>query len=436
MSSRVTFTQINSLVQSNISRNYAKLSRLQEQLSTGQKIQRPSDAPVDLTNDLQLRSDLKQLEQFKRNIEDGMSYMAIVESSVGGMNDVFQRMRELALQGANDTNTGDERRYIMSEIRVLTDSMVAISNRSYKGGFVFSGTETRTAPFEIREGREVIDSVDLSATDSTDTSLSSGPLPVTIKLYDRNVTDSVAVPFNPRGSAPVSHVFPDTVNIGGLTEGTDYTVNYVEGTVTFLPAGTVTIPGVGDLTPAQIAAADPASYPAWPPAGDPAWAGASTQPQPGGGLNVSFEWVRRSEKDLEGKIYRETEVGLMDQINLTASEVFGEPDEVSVWDAAISLMEGLYNNEGTGIRASISQINETFDRTLAAQASLGSRLNRIEMTQTRNEESYIETTRLNSILEDVDFAEVISEFLLQESVYSASLQSGSRIIQPTLANFL
>ena len=55
--SRITYSHINSVVQTNLQKNYGKLANLQEQLS-GKRLTRPSDDPIDTTNDLELRSSL------------------------------------------------------------------------------------------------------------------------------------------------------------------------------------------------------------------------------------------------------------------------------------------------------------------------------------------------------------------------------------------
>ncbi|MFC1585868.1 flagellar hook-associated protein FlgL [Fibrobacterota bacterium] len=428
MSSRVTFSQINSLVQSNIAKNYSRLAKLQEQLSSGRKIQRPSDAPVDLTTDLQLRSNLNQLEQYGRNIDDGMSILAVTESAIGQTNDLFQRTRELAIQASNDTNTGREREFIMDEIRVIVDQLLSITNTTFKGSFLFSGTQTKTQPFVLKNGNDVIDLTDNTATDAADNVFA---LDSSIKLWDRSVDDSTLVSPNPNGDAPARDILPGSLTITGLTEGTDYEVDYVNGTITFLStAPTTLIPGVGNLTNAEIAVADPSQppYNLWPPL--------PFSPQPGNGIQVNYEWVRRSEKDLEGAVLREIDQGMLDRINTTVSEIHGDSNSVTTWDAVVKLMEGLHKNTGDTIRQSISDLALAFDRSLTAQATAGARTNRFEATNLRNEGNYIESTRLQSVIEDVDFAETISAFMLQEAVHTASLQAGARVIQPSLANFL
>ena len=74
---RVTVSQLNRNVQHVIRNRYNELVHLQEQLSTGRRLLRPSDAPVDVANDINMTSELKIYQQYKKNINDGLSYMTI-----------------------------------------------------------------------------------------------------------------------------------------------------------------------------------------------------------------------------------------------------------------------------------------------------------------------------------------------------------------------
>ena len=61
---------------------------------------------------------------------------------------------------------------------------------------------------------------------------------------------------------------------------------------------------------------------------------------------------------------------------------------------------------------------------------------RLEATESRNEERTVYTTKLQSEVEDVDFAQAISDFNLQQAVYDASLKMGAQALQSSLVNFL
>lgn len=389
---RITFTQIHDVVLTNLFQNIEKISKTQEQLSSGKRINRPSDAPVDITNNLELRSEILQRNQQKRNTDDGQSYLLILDSAMMSSNDLMQRVRELAIQGSSDTYTSDERMFIRQEINQLMYQLISISNTKHKGDYVFSGKNTDFPPFSLRQGRESIDAVDNSATDPTDTVFA---LSTPIQLWDRNVTDSATV----TGHARVNRVTPGSINIQGLREGVDFTVDYLQGQITF-------------LTPASSALAA------------------------SGDLHIDYEWIRRGEHDMTGSVLRELETGVVAKINVSADDVYGSELEMDAFKALISLSEGLHKNLGTQIRQSIGYLDANFQRMLSTQAVVGSRNNRMEMTVDRTDGKILEATRMHSILEDLDFAEAISRFTLQESVYNASLQAAARVLKPTLMNFL
>ena len=165
-------------------------------------------------------------------------------------------------------------------------------------------------------------------------------------------------------------------------------------------------------------------------------ANAATLAGTAGGIQMSYDWLRRNEQDLDGVVNREMEEGVTARMNTTASEVYGSNQEDNAWDAMIHLMEGTLFNKPDKIRASITELDTSMTRSLSAQATNGSRVLRYESTQARNDERIVYTTELQSDVEDVDFAQAISQFTLQQAVYEASLKMGARAIQNSLVDFL
>jgi flagellin-like hook-associated protein FlgL len=146
---RVTFTTVNRNVQRNLSRRYADMVSLQEQLSTGKRLTKPSDNPVDVANDIKLRTKQTQLKQYKRNIEDGLAVMGVASSAMGSMNELLHRARELAVQAANGTYTDSDRVYMQQEVDQIFRQMMSVVNTQFKGNYVFNGTNTKTPPYII-----------------------------------------------------------------------------------------------------------------------------------------------------------------------------------------------------------------------------------------------------------------------------------------------
>src|SRR3989339_559653 len=149
---RVTFTQINDNVQRNLASNYAQLAKLQEQLSSGRRLNRPSDDPIDMKNNVNLKAELAQGTQYHRNIEDGLAWMNMTEVALTDMNELMQRLREQAVYAGNDTMTGTDRQYIAAEVEQLLRQVVSLTNSSYKGNFLFGGTNGDKQVYEYTTG--------------------------------------------------------------------------------------------------------------------------------------------------------------------------------------------------------------------------------------------------------------------------------------------
>ena len=147
---RVTFTAVNRNVQRNLSNRYSDMVTLQEQLATGKRLRKPSDSPIDVANDIKLRTKQAQLRQYERNIEDGLAIMGVASSAMNSMNDMLHRARELAVQAANGTYTNTDRTYMQKEVDQIFRQMMSVINTQFKGNYIFNGTNTRTQPYLIQ----------------------------------------------------------------------------------------------------------------------------------------------------------------------------------------------------------------------------------------------------------------------------------------------
>jgi len=150
---RVTFATVNRNVQRNLSTRYSNMVNLQEQLATGKRLRKPSDDPIDVANTLNLRTKQVQLKQYKRNIEDGLAVMGVASSAMTSMNEMLHRMRELAVQAANDTNATADRQYIQQEVDQLSRQMLSVINTQFKGDYIFNGTQSKVPPYEIKASK-------------------------------------------------------------------------------------------------------------------------------------------------------------------------------------------------------------------------------------------------------------------------------------------
>jgi flagellin len=111
-----------------LSTNTASQSKSIEKLSSGLRINRAGDDAAGLAISEKMRGQIRGLDQASRNAQDGISMIQTAEGALSETHDILQRMRELATQSANDTNTGTDREEIQKEMNQLTSEINRIGN--------------------------------------------------------------------------------------------------------------------------------------------------------------------------------------------------------------------------------------------------------------------------------------------------------------------
>jgi len=139
---RITNNMLINNMLSHLNTNLNRMTKYQSQLATGKKISLPSDDPIVASRALKLRTDVAEIEQYQRNVDDATSWMEISETTLGQIGDVMQRIRELAVQGANGSNTPDDLGKIKQEVQQLKVQRVHLANTSYSGRYIISGFKT------------------------------------------------------------------------------------------------------------------------------------------------------------------------------------------------------------------------------------------------------------------------------------------------------
>ncbi len=125
-----------------IGNNLKRLEKYQYQLATGKKVAVPSDDPVVAARSLKLRTDVAEIKQYKRNVEDAQAWMEITEDTTGSLIDVLQRTRELIVDAANGTKNPDDLKNVNEEIQQLKEQAIHLANTTYAGRYIFSGFKT------------------------------------------------------------------------------------------------------------------------------------------------------------------------------------------------------------------------------------------------------------------------------------------------------
>jgi flagellar hook-associated protein 3 FlgL len=144
---RVTQRTLSANVLHNLQGNLGKMSRIQEQLSTGRQISRPSDSPTGTVAALRFKADIRRSEQMLRNADDALGWLGTADGALTEGLSLVNRARELVLTGSNATVGPDGRRAIAAEIDGLRQNALALANTQYLGRPLFAGTADGTSAY-------------------------------------------------------------------------------------------------------------------------------------------------------------------------------------------------------------------------------------------------------------------------------------------------
>ena len=124
-------TNVNAMVAVNqMAKNTALQSSSMEKLSTGLRINKAADDAAGLAISEKMRSQIRGMEQADRNVQDGISMIQTAEGALEEATNIAQRMRELTIQGANDTNTAEDREKINAELSQLGEELGKIAEET------------------------------------------------------------------------------------------------------------------------------------------------------------------------------------------------------------------------------------------------------------------------------------------------------------------
>ncbi|KAF0185843.1 MAG: flagellar hook-associated protein 3 FlgL [Nitrospirae bacterium] len=149
---RVTTKMFYDRFLSDLQKNLSAMYDANEKLSTGKRINRPSDDPAGMARIVGYKATLLSIGQYNRSIDSAKSYLGALDGSFVNLTDVLTRSRELAVQGANATVDASSRIAIGKEVRALFETSVGIANTKVGDRYIFSGYLTNSAPISANTG--------------------------------------------------------------------------------------------------------------------------------------------------------------------------------------------------------------------------------------------------------------------------------------------
>jgi flagellar hook-associated protein 3 FlgL len=152
MTMRLTNNMVSTRVLHDLQTRYTAMSKTQEQISTGKRVNQPSDDPTAAAQERLRQGELEGILRSQDSVAGAQSWLAATETGLSSINSIMARAGELAIQGANGSLSQENRNSIAAEIDQLTKSAKDSLNVKFGDAYVFSGTKSDVPPYSIATG--------------------------------------------------------------------------------------------------------------------------------------------------------------------------------------------------------------------------------------------------------------------------------------------
>jgi flagellar hook-associated protein 3 FlgL len=126
----------------------SRLADIQEQISSGKRLLRPSDDPSGAAQILRLEQAVSVTDQYQRNADNALNRLTLQESTLDSVQDSLIRIREIAIQGANPIISNSDRLSLAQEVRERLEELQSLANtKDANQEYLFSGYKVTTKPF-------------------------------------------------------------------------------------------------------------------------------------------------------------------------------------------------------------------------------------------------------------------------------------------------
>jgi flagellar hook-associated protein 3 FlgL len=147
MIGRVTEQMTAQNLLANINQALDRIDTTQQQLSTGKRINQPSDDPYGTSLALQLNNQLANLTSYSNTVTDATGWTQASNAALTNITNAVQRIRELTVGAANGTHTQADMQASASEVNQLIEEIKQEANSQYNGQYIFAGDTTGTQPY-------------------------------------------------------------------------------------------------------------------------------------------------------------------------------------------------------------------------------------------------------------------------------------------------
>lgn len=411
---RVSTNMTNDDMQYYLQLRNSEMNRLQNQMAEQTRIKDLRDDPVSAAHSVKYLSKIDRLNRFSRNIDNIMSENRIAEGYMVSANNIIHRVRELAIQGANDTYTRSEKIIMGEEVNQLLNELISIANaKTSDGTSMFAGDKTQSNAYRVLSSR-VPGSIGKVITEVQYTGSIN---PVQAEISESSYIDA-GFAGNRVFWAEHQQVISNR-DAQGFVASSDSRFR-IDNDYIDIKAGD----NIHTII-ARINSSDTAVKAALDPVQNSIVLESTTPHQ---------IWLEDSGN---GRILKD--LGLISETGNPPNNISRSADlgGGSLFDMVIDLRNQLYNGNTINIGgSSLKGLTLGQENLISSIAALGSHEERLQTVKERLNSEIPETMAWNSREVDLDMTQAITDLKMLEYTQKAAMQVAGRILQPTLLDFL
>lgn len=372
MSGRITSSMLSSDYLRNVRRNMSNMKTLQNQLSTGQEIQKVSDNPYKASRIMQINTEMTYNKQYNDNIKEASNWLDNTDTALGQMGNIFGRVETLLVSAGNGAYGPDQRAAIQDEVKEKVNELSQVLNTNFDGSYIFGGTKTDSKPTTAVNG--------------------------VLQYADKD-----------------GNGIGTTCNIGLYKT---------------VPGGAITTNAASPNTPySQLTAGDITSLNTeLTSAVDPRKTEINTI--------LSSVPLNQINSDLEVDIsqgvknnYNKSAADVMEFTDKDGTKM-------NTSDILKKIIDDLGTGSTDLTTTDLKNIQAVTTNLLAQRSEVGAMQNRMDSAQSNNETENFNMTDVLSKTGDIDWAEKTMDMSMMQTVYTASLQTSAKILPMTILNYL
>ena len=431
---RVTEVTKRDHVIDNIQRSSGKLQDIQIQMATGRRLNKTSDDPIGAARSQDIVATMSSQKQLLQNVEDNIAWLQRSELEISGINEMLGQIRTLALSQSGSDSNEETRQMVAREFSAARKTLFDTGNAREGKLYLFSGIKSLSPALKKNDifqpakvdkkgvvQKDIRDLLDVNQFRAQFEGFSSNNY--RIKVTKSGVWGQARIKISDDGGRtwskeqtlrPVTHVInPD----GKQNDQVVLKFSDQEGRL-----GNV-LPRQFDFNSEKSAEFDIDSLGILFPEG------------------IEFVYQPNPEVTYNGSVHKKEALisnGLTIPVNVTAKELLlgGEEDGVDTCSLLATMERALIANDGIAIANRLGELELAQNQILKQQADIGNTIRELYATQAKIENQQFEKERQLSDIQDLDIAEATVDLKVAEANNKLSLNTGARLIQPTLSDFL